>query len=136
MEGRLPDLPIRLTLFAALNRQATQPTSQIVLYAVLSLTLVRMVPVALALLGSGLSRATYLYLGWFGPRETASIIFGLVVIEEKLQATSLIVHVVALTVIFSIVLHGLSARAAANAYVKAIERLRRVRPRAPELSEA
>ena len=108
---------------------------QIILYAVLSLTLVRMVPVALALLGSGLSRATHLYLGWFGPRGTASIIFGLVVIEEKLAATSLIVHVVALTVILSIVLHGLSARPGASAYVKAIERLRRVRPRAPELSE-
>jgi hypothetical protein len=58
-----------------------------------------------------------------------------VVIEEKLQATSLIVHVVALTVTISIVLHGLSARPGASAYVKAIDRLRRSRPRAPELSE-
>jgi NhaP-type Na+/H+ or K+/H+ antiporter len=109
---------------------------QIVLYAALSLTLVRMLPVVIALIGSGLSRATHLYLGWFGPRGTASIIFGLVVIEEKLAATSLIVHVVALTVIASIILHGLSAHPGTSAYVKAIERLRRSRPRAPELSEA
>ncbi len=130
-----------LLVFALFGAGAVWPafeglTVQIILYAALSLTLVRMLPVAIALIGSGLSRATHLYLGWFGPRGTASIIFGLVVIEEKLQATSLIVHVVALTVILSIVLHGLSARPGANAYVKAIERLRRSRPRAPELSEA
>jgi NhaP-type Na+/H+ or K+/H+ antiporter len=109
---------------------------QIALYAVLSLTLVRMVPVALALIGSGLSRATYLYVGWFGPRGTASIIFGLVVIEQTLHSTSLIVHVIALTVTLSIVLHGLSALPGTDAYVRAMERLRRRRPDAPELSEA
>jgi NhaP-type Na+/H+ or K+/H+ antiporter len=110
-------------------------TVQILLYAVVSLTLVRMLPVAVALLGSGLSRATYLYVGWFGPRGTASIIFGLVVIEETLHSTSLIVHVIALTVTLSIVLHGLSALPGADAYVKAMDRLRRTRPRAPELIE-
>ena len=129
-----------LLVFALFGAEAVWPAFegvniQILLYAALSLTLVRMVPVALAVLGSGLSRATHLYLGWFGPRGTASIIFGLVVIEEKLAATSLIVHVVALTVTLSIVLHGLSARPGASAYVKAMERLRRSRPRAPELFE-
>jgi NhaP-type Na+/H+ or K+/H+ antiporter len=129
-----------LLVFALFGAEAVWPafeglTVQMILYAVLSLTLVRMLPVALAMLGSGLSRATYLYVGWFGPRGTASIIFGLVVIEETLPATSLIVHVITLTVTLSIILHGLSARPGASAYVKAIERLRRTRPRAPELSE-
>ena len=58
------------------------------------------------------------------------------VIEETLHSTSLIVHVIALTVTLSIVLHGLSALPGTAAYVRAIERLRRTRPDAPELIEA
>jgi NhaP-type Na+/H+ or K+/H+ antiporter len=127
-----------LLVFALFGAQAVWHafdtlTVQILLYAVLSLTLVRMLPVAVALIGSGLSRATHLYVGWFGPRGTASIIFGLVVIEETLPSNSLIIHVVALTVTLSIILHGLSAHPGATAYVKAIAGLRRTRPRAPEL---
>ena len=130
-----------LLVFALFGAQAVWlafegVTVQVALYAILSLTLVRMLPVAVALLGSGLSRATYLYVGWFGPRGTASIIFGLVVIEETLHSTSLIVHVVALTVTLSIVLHGLTAVPGADLYVKSIERLRRKRPDAPEVREA
>jgi len=53
------------------------------LYAVLSLTVVRMLPVAVALRGTGLSRATVLFMGWFGPRGLASIVLGLVYLEEK-----------------------------------------------------
>jgi NhaP-type Na+/H+ or K+/H+ antiporter len=53
-------------------------TWPMVLYALLSLTLVRMVPVALALIGTGLSRASVLFIGWFGPRGLASIVLGLV----------------------------------------------------------
>jgi sodium/hydrogen antiporter len=95
-----------------------------------------MLPVAVSLIGSGLSRATHLYVGWFGPRGTASIIFGLVVIEETLPSNSLIIHVVALTVTLSIILHGLSAHPGATAYVKAIARLRQTRPHATELIDA
>ena len=61
--------------------EAFQPRR--VLYAVLSLTLVRMVPVALALAGTGLSRTTVLFMGWFGPRGLASIVLGLVYLEQQ-----------------------------------------------------
>ena len=57
-------------------------TWQVVLYAVLSLTLVRMVPVAIALLGKGVQRPTMAFIGWFGPRGLASVVFALLVLER------------------------------------------------------
>ena len=57
-------------------------TWQIALYAVLSLTVIRMLPVAVAMLGSGARRPTVAFLGWFGPRGAASIVFALLVVEE------------------------------------------------------
>ena len=55
---------------------------QIALYAVLSLTVVRMLPVAIAMLGSGAKWPTVGFLGWFGPRGLASIVFAVIVVEE------------------------------------------------------
>ena len=52
----------------------------IVVYAVLSLTLVRMLPVALALIGAGLDRRSVAFIGWFGPRGLASLVFGLIAV--------------------------------------------------------
>ena len=54
-----------------------------VAYAVVSLTAVRMVPVAIAMLGSAARAPTVLFLGWFGPRGLASIVFGVVVVEAR-----------------------------------------------------
>ncbi|GLF95892.1 cation:proton antiporter [Streptomyces yaizuensis] len=82
---------------------------RMVLYAVLSLTLVRMVPVAVALLGSGLRAPTVAYIGWFGPRGLASVVFGLIAFEEQLPGTELFSAVVAVTVAFSVYAHGASA---------------------------
>lgn len=81
------------------------------LYAVLSLTVVRMIPVAIALLGTGLSRASVVFMGWFGPRGLASIVLGLVYLEHasgSAEPPAIRLAVVA-TVLFSIVAHGLSA---------------------------
>ncbi|MER7772026.1 cation:proton antiporter [Kitasatospora sp. NPDC096140] len=89
---------------------------RIVGYAVLSLTVVRMVPVALALLGSGLRPPTVLYIGWFGPRGLASIVLGLLVAEEHITAVATIGRVVAVTVGLSVLLHGVSAVWAAGRY--------------------
>ena len=80
-------------------------------YATLSLTVVRMVPVAIALAGSGLDRATVAFIGWFGPRGLASIVLGLVYLEQEKRlpgegATRLAVMA---TVLLSILAHGLSA---------------------------
>ena len=80
-------------------------------YALLSLTLVRLVPVALALIGSGLDRGTVLFVGWFGPRGLASVVFALLAVEElgETPVVDLAVGAVALTVLLSVVLHGISA---------------------------
>jgi NhaP-type Na+/H+ or K+/H+ antiporter len=82
------------------------------LYGILSLTLVRMLPVALALLGTRLQRATVLFMGWFGPRGLASIVLGLLVVERELGTAGdpTIRGVVAATILMSIVLHGVSAQ--------------------------
>ncbi len=86
-------------------------------YAVLSLTVVRMVPVALSMLGVGLEWPTIGYLGWFGPRGLASILFGLFVVEEvELPGGELILGVMTWTVAASIVAHGLTAVPFAERY--------------------
>jgi NhaP-type Na+/H+ or K+/H+ antiporter len=90
-----------------------------VLYAVLSLTLVRMVPVALASIGAGLDRDTVLFIGWFGPRGLASLVFALLALEELGTGAEQAVSVIGLTVFLSVVAHGLSAAPLAARYGKA-----------------
>ena len=89
---------------------------RIVAYAVLSLTVVRMLPVALALAGSGLRLPTVAYIGWFGPRGLASVVLGLLVVEEHVPGVELLGRVVAATVGLSVLLHGISAVALADRY--------------------
>ncbi len=85
-------------------------TWQIALYALLSLTVVRLAPVALSLIGGGFRAPTVGYLGWFGPRGLASIVFGLTILEEAdLVNGDLIFLVVTWTVMISVLLHGFSA---------------------------
>ncbi|WP_329448880.1 cation:proton antiporter (plasmid) [Streptomyces sp. NBC_01426] len=79
------------------------------LYALLSLTVIRMLPVALALAGTGLRPASVAYIGWFGPRGLASLVFGLLALEEHLPGSTLLSEVIAVTVGLSIILHGASA---------------------------
>jgi NhaP-type Na+/H+ or K+/H+ antiporter len=83
---------------------------QVVVYAVLSLTAVRILPVLLGLLGAGLSRSTVAFIGWFGPRGLASIIFALIALEDLHGAVDRAVAVIATTVLLSVLAHGLSAR--------------------------
>jgi sodium/hydrogen antiporter len=89
------------------------------LYGVLSLTLVRMVPVALALLGTGLDRDTVLFVGWFGPRGLASLVFALLALEELGSDADEAVAVIAVTVFLSILAHGMSAAPLAARYGRA-----------------
>ncbi len=80
------------------------------IYALLSLTVIRMLPVALALLGSGYDRSTKLYIGWFGPRGLASILFAILLLEElHVPHSEEIVEVVMLTVLLSVLAHGMTA---------------------------
>ena len=82
------------------------------LYAALSLTIVRMLPVAIALAGAGLNCRTVIFMGWFGPRGLASIVLGLVYLEEHGQfpGKALTIAAVMATVLVSIIAHGLSAK--------------------------
>ncbi len=85
-------------------------TWQLVLYAALSLTVVRMVPVAVSLIGTRARPATVLFLGWFGPRGLASIVFGVILLDEsELPAEHTLLLAVVATVGLSVIAHGLSA---------------------------
>jgi len=87
-------------------------TWQIAVYAVASLTVIRMVPVLVSMIGSGTFFETRLFLGWFGPRGLASILFALVVVEElHTPAAETIFAVAAWTVLASVFAHGFTAKA-------------------------
>ena len=94
-------------------------------YAMLSLTVVRMVPVAIALIGTRLNSATILFMGWFGPRGLASIVLGLVYLEEEAQlpGEETIKMAVMATVMLSIFAHGSSALPGINLYARKVAEL-------------
>lgn len=90
---------------------------QIVVYAVASLTIVRMAPVVVAMLGTEARRPTIAFLGWFGPRGLASIVFALIVVQEAdLPHTDTILLTTYATVGLSVLVHGLTAAPLARRY--------------------
>ena len=93
-------------------------TAMEALYAVLSLTVVRMAPVALALVGTGLRMPSVAFMGWFGPRGIATIALLLVAIgdEPGLPGLDVVMRAVTATVLLSILLHGVSAPALVRRY--------------------
>jgi NhaP-type Na+/H+ or K+/H+ antiporter len=94
-------------------------TWQFALYAVLSLTVVRMLPVALAMIGTGARRPTVGFLGWFGPRGLASIVFAVILIDESnLPHEHALVLATATTIGISVYAHGLSAQPLTRRYVR------------------
>jgi sodium/hydrogen antiporter len=87
------------------------------LFAVLALTVLRMGPVALALAGTGLDRATVAFVGWFGPRGLASVVFGLIAVDSLApKEARAVLAVVTITVALSVLLHGVSASPLASRY--------------------
>ncbi len=84
--------------------------------AVAALTIGRMLPVALAMLGTGAAAPTVVFVGWFGPRGLASILFGLLLLEEELAGADALFAIVAWTVLLSVVLHGATAAWGARRY--------------------
>lgn len=113
-------------LFGLLAAHAWQKfTPAVLIYALLSLTLVRLLPVAIALRGTGLSRSTVVFMGWFGPRGLASIVLGLVTLEQAagLPEQSTIWLALVATVLLSILAHGLSALPGIRRYERALARL-------------
>ena len=85
-------------------------TWQVALYGILSLTIIRMFPVFLALISTGLSGKEKAFMGWFGPRGLASIVFAIMVLEVDLPHKSTIILTVAFTIMLSVVLHGFTAK--------------------------
>jgi sodium/hydrogen antiporter len=104
--------------FGALAVGAMLPnvTWQIAAYAALSLTLVRMVPVAIALLGTGAQLPTVAFMGWFGPRGLASIVFALIALDSGIPAGSTLFATMMLIILLSVFLHGLSSVPLVAAY--------------------
>jgi sodium/hydrogen antiporter len=101
-----------------------------VLYAILSLTVVRMIPVAVAVIGTRLSAASVLFMGWFGPRGLASIVLGLVFLEEEthLPGEETIKLVVMATVMLSIFAHGFTALPGIDLYTRKLATLDAMSP--------
>jgi NhaP-type Na+/H+ or K+/H+ antiporter len=95
-------------------------TWQVAVYAVFSLTAVRMLPVFLCVLGLGQRTDTKLFLGWFGPRGLASIVFMVMVTAEKLPGNEILISTVTWTVALSIVVHGITANPLAKIYGKRV----------------
>jgi sodium/hydrogen antiporter len=92
---------------------------QIALYAVLSLTLVRMLPVAVAMIGTGARMPTVGFLGWFGPRGLASIVFAVIVVEEAhLPGAATILATTYVTIGLSVIAHGITAAPLARRYAR------------------
>jgi NhaP-type Na+/H+ or K+/H+ antiporter len=106
------------------------------IYAVLSLTLIRMLPVAVSMFRLGLRRDTLLLMGWLGPRGLASVVFTLIAFESFSEAGGPVNPLFAMagwTILLSVFLHGFSALPLARWYAR---RLKTADPAAPELQEA
>lgn len=90
----------------------------ILLYAVLSLTLIRMLPVFLSLINSGVSVKEKLFIGWFGPRGLATIVFAIIVLDVPLPHIDKIIETTIYTILLSVVLHGITA----NPFIKILNK--------------
>ena len=84
-------------------------TPAVLAYALLSLTVVRMLPVALSLAGTAVPASDRLFIGWFGPRGLASIVFGVIVLDAGLPGTATIAATIVCTVLLSVIMHGVTA---------------------------
>ena len=97
-------------------RMIDRVTWPALLYAVLSLTVIRMVPVFLCLIGTRTSTADKLFIGWFGPRGLATIVFAILVLDAKLPGNDTIMLAAGWAVLLSVIAHGVTA----NPLVKAL----------------
>jgi NhaP-type Na+/H+ or K+/H+ antiporter len=116
--GALVSLLVWLAFGAiAVTAAAQDLTWQVVVYAVLSLTVIRMAPVAVALARARLGRTAVVLVGWFGPRGLASVVFALLALEEIGEpAASQAVAVITVTVLLSVVAHGVTAEPLARRF--------------------
>ncbi len=97
-------------------------TARPIIYAILSLTVIRMLPVAISLAGDHLRPATVAFMGWFGPRGLASVVFALLALEEIERGGDgqLLLQTITWTILLSVLLHGITASPLATRYGAAI----------------
>ena len=124
-EGQLLTLSTFFLVGAVvLVEQVSFLTPWTVLYALLSLTVIRMLGISISLWGVGLSRWSHVFLGWFGPRGLATLIFVILVQQEsKFQYNGVVGATALLTVVFSVILHGLTAAPGVKLYAKHVGRM-------------
>lgn len=124
-EGHLLMLITFLVFGAALLPEGLEHvTPATLIYAVLSLTVIRMVPVAMSLIGVGVRLPTQFFLGWFGPRGLASILFVLLILEEsEVVHRNELLSTTVVTVALSVLLHGLTAAPLARLYARRVARM-------------
>lgn len=136
-EGLILILLTFLAYGCAMVPQALPGASAAVLvFAILALTVLRMLPVHLSLLGTGVRPVTSLFLGWFGPRGLASIVFLLLILEDgEIGNRGTIFAAVVVTVALSILLHGVSAAPAARRYASLTEQIGRCAENMPVSEE-
>src|SRR3954469_14510230 len=128
---------VTFVLFGAvlLGPALTELTWQLALYALLSLTVVRILPVVIAMAGSRARGPTLAFVGWFGPRGLASIVFAVIVVEESnLPHETLLAQAIYLTVGLSVLAHGLTAAPLAARYARWYEQ--HPRDKAPPMESA
>ncbi len=118
--GQVLNLSVFFLFGMFVGRDWQHLTGAHLLYAAVSLTVVRMLPVAIALMGTRLNRATVLFMGWFGPRGLASVVLGLVYLEHvhRQPGREIIMSAVMVTVLLSIFAHGLLAQPGINLYTR------------------
>ncbi|WP_163933130.1 sodium:proton antiporter [Paraferrimonas sp. SM1919] len=89
-------------------------TWEIILYSLLSLTIIRVLPIVVSLIGAKEPLSHQLFLGWFGPRGLASIVFTIMVLNSQIESANTITAIATCTVIFSLIAHGISANIVIN----------------------
>ncbi|MGZ7135590.1 MAG: cation:proton antiporter [Methanobacterium sp.] len=117
-EGQFLNLTVFFLLGIIVLPLLFNVTWQIILYVILSLTVIRMLPVAISLIGTKLNRDTVLFIGWFGPRGLASVVLALLALEELkvFPGDSTFITVVFITVLISVFAHGFTASPLSNLY--------------------
>lgn len=119
-EGQLLNLTVFFLLGIVVLPLLFNITWQIVLYAILSLTIIRMLPVAISLIGTKLGFDSVLFIGWFGPRGLASIVLALLALDELkvFPGDNTFITVVFVTVLISVFAHGFTASPLSNIYAR------------------
>ncbi|MBK8293991.1 MAG: sodium:proton antiporter [Solirubrobacterales bacterium] len=122
-EGQLLNLAVFFIFGASAISFLGAANWHVVVFGLLSLTLIRMLPVAVSMLGTGLRTGSIAFLGWFGPRGLASIILALVVVEEEpeLPGLGVVLAAMTVTVLASVFAHGFTARPLSRKYGRSLE---------------